>query len=227
MHAGLYLTYIGAPDSSILQKLISGFPNETQLKITKTRVLIDKWRQILSDLLLRNVLANELTISTDSIKIEFDNYGKPALANKKRHFNISHSNNLIVLATDDTPVGVDVEYIRPFSDIEDLITQFTQEEQRTYYSKLEEQRVDFFYELWTLKESYMKATGKGLSCSLQSFNIRVTDNEAILSRGIDSDIAWYFQRYTFDNQYKCAVCSRHRQFPKKAIIVKADDLLKQ
>lgn len=105
--------------------------------------------------------------------------------------------------------------------------QFTHEEQQTYYMKPKEQRVDFFYELWTLKESYMKATGKGLSCSLQSFNIRIIGDEASLSRGIDLDTAWYFQRYTFDNQYKCAVCSRHKGFPEKALVIKAYDLLKR
>jgi 4'-phosphopantetheinyl transferase len=143
-----------------------------------------------------------------------------------RHFNISHSNNVIVLATDDAPVGVDVEYIQPFSDLEDVITQFTQEEQNAYHTKPEAQRVDFFYELWTLKESYMKATGKGLSCSLQSFSISITNNKVVLSKGIDSDMDWHFQRYTFNDQYKCAVCGRHSQFPKEAVIVNAYDLLK-
>ncbi|HSX37497.1 MAG TPA: 4'-phosphopantetheinyl transferase superfamily protein [Chlamydiales bacterium] len=226
MHSGLYITYLGVPDNSILQKELPALSGEVQVKVTKSRILIDKWRHLLSDLLIRNVIAQELATAPDSIAVESDSYGKPILANRSRHFNISHSHNIIILATDDTPVGVDIEYIKPFSDLDSIITQFTQEEQQMYYAKYEEQRVGFFYELWTLKESYLKAIGKGLNCSLQSFSIRITDNEASLSRGIDPDIAWFFQRYTIDNQYQCAVCSRRGQFPKKALILKPCDLLK-
>lgn len=37
-------------------------------------------------------------------------------------------------------------------------------------------RLEYFYEIWTLKESYIKAVGMGLSISLNSFNICINDN---------------------------------------------------
>jgi 4'-phosphopantetheinyl transferase len=225
MRSCLYITYMCTPDNSILQKLVLGSSKKTQIKISNTPLLINKWRHLLTDLLIRKVLSQELNMRFNSIKINTNNFGKPELVNKKREFNISHSNNIIVLATDDLPVGVDVEYIQPLNDLEELIMQFTQEEQDEYYKRSTNERINLFYELWTLKESYLKATGKGLNCSLQSFNIRATEDKVILSSGIDSDAAWYFQRYMFNEQYKCALCSRHQEFPREALSIEAHDLL--
>jgi 4'-phosphopantetheinyl transferase len=220
----LYLVNTTNPKEAILQKVIPLLPNNSQIKILKNRLLVDQWRATLSDLLLRKILAHELAISFDSVKIEVDSYGKPFLKGGKRHFNLSHARDLIILATDNDHIGVDVECIRPFDELDHLLTQFSQEEKKLYQAQPKEQRIDFFYDLWTLKESYLKALGKGLSCSLDSFNIRVSDKEAQLSLGIDSDVSWHFKRYTFGTQYKCSVCARRNQFPENVSIIDVENL---
>lgn len=221
----LYLVYIPKPEENFSQKIIPFLPKNSQIKILKNRFPADQWRATLSELLLREMLAQELTVSPDTLQIQMDSYGKPFLKDRKRHFNLSHTGDAIILATDDSPIGVDIECICSFSDLDQLLTQFSQEEKCRYQEKAKEKRVDFFYELWTLKESYIKALGKGLSCSLDSFSINISDTEAHLSRGIDSDISWYFKCYTFGNQYKCAVCARHNQFPEGASIIEAENLV--
>ena len=80
------------------------------------------------------------------------------------HFNLSHGGNYAVLALSDAPVGVDVE---PVGRVRELVAQgaFTEEEQRflnEYAASDERRRAEAFAIVWTLKESVMKADGRGL-----------------------------------------------------------------
>lgn len=226
MSLHLYLLHTENPDDTVLMKIIPKLPHNSQEKILKNRSLKEQWRATLSELLLRNVLAQELGFAEASIKIEIDSQGKPFLKGEKRHFNLSHSEAMIVIATDDTPIGIDVEYVQPLDDLEHLLVNFSQEEQQAYQSRTPEQRVDFFYDLWTLKESYVKAVGKGLSYELDSFTIMISKKGTYLFKETGSlDTAWYFKRYTFGTKYKCAICARQNQFPEEALIVKVEDLV--
>lgn len=225
MPISLYLVHTPTPNSTLLQKAIPMLSEDTQIKLYKNRFIEDQWRVALSDLLLRKTLAQELGIPLNDVKIELDRYGKPFLHEKKRQFNLSHAGSIIILATDTNPIGIDIEYVRPLHDLEHLLANFSQEELEDFLAKDKEKQVEFFYQLWTLKESYIKALGTGLSCPLQSFSIRVIEKEAFLFRGVDSDVSWYFKCYTFGTDYKCAICARSNQFPEQATIVDIRKLL--
>ncbi len=49
-------------------------------------------------------------------------------------------------------------------------------EYETLLNQPDEMRLKYFYMIWTLKESYIKAEGKGLSIPLNSFSISITSN---------------------------------------------------
>ena len=67
------------------------------------------------------------------------------------------------------PLGIDIQRLRPVSP--DLYLRFfTKEECEYILSKSEENRTTAFFELWTLKESYLKATGLGLTLALSAFS---------------------------------------------------------
>lgn len=88
-----------------------------------------------------------------------DDNGKP-LSNKC-YFNISHSHGVVVLVVDSVPVGVDIELIRP---VEDDLKRFVTSEEEYIYIKDEQS----FYEIWTSKESLLKAVGTGLKDDLKT-----------------------------------------------------------
>ena len=79
--------------------------------------------------------------------------GKP-LSNDK-YFNISHSHGYIALVIDSVPVGIDIEKMRKVD--EGLINYISNEEEKQYIHDEES-----FFEIWTNKESLVKANGFGI-----------------------------------------------------------------
>lgn len=78
-------------------------------------------------------------------------------------FNISHTGNLAVCALGETELGIDIEQIRKVRESmkRRVLTEREQEWMETCTDKEEA-----FIRLWTLKESYLKATGEGLRRNL-------------------------------------------------------------
>jgi 4'-phosphopantetheinyl transferase len=80
-------------------------------------------------------------------------------------FNLSHTDGYLAIAismTDD--VGIDVEKIRTIRDAGNLMqTILHPAEQAELAAMSPQQREHWFYRLWTAKEAYTKAIGKGLS----------------------------------------------------------------
>lgn len=101
-----------------------------------------------------------------------DETGRPCLKGAPSHvdFNISHTQGLVVCAVSGCRVGVDAELIRPVR--ERLCRRVLAEEERellerTVLTHGEGAAAELFTRLWTLKESYGKATGAGLGYPLR------------------------------------------------------------
>jgi 4'-phosphopantetheinyl transferase len=86
-------------------------------------------------------------------------------------------------------------------------------------SKLQRQR---FFDLWTLKESYIKARGKGLAIPLKSFGFRFTkDNNILLDEQVKEAGHWRFWQLDDTEKYKLAVALRGTAaLPEKKLVVK-------
>lgn len=115
-------------------------------------------------------------------------------------FNLSHTEGLVVLAVAETDVGVDVEWLdRPGRTVELADRYFAPAEAAALQALPIELQRDRFFDLWTLKESYIKARGLGLAIPLASFtfsgfdtsppSLRVTVDPPYADR---PDTAWSF-----------------------------------
>lgn len=94
--------------------------------------------------------------------------GKPYICDSRFQFSISHSGNAVILAVAGYDVGCDVELIEK-ADIKVAKRFFTKNE---YYDIISSDNPDeMFYRIWTLKESYVKATGEGMKTPFNSFYI--------------------------------------------------------
>ncbi len=115
---------------------------------------------------VKTIAARKYNISKKNLNILFSKHGKPYFENiMDFHFNISHSKDLITVAISESPVGIDIEYIRN-PDLR-IAKRFCDEE---YNYITERDSTIRFFEIWTKKEAYLKYKGTGLSGGLKSIN---------------------------------------------------------
>jgi 4'-phosphopantetheinyl transferase len=183
----------------------------------------DRLRTLMSDLLTRSIIHKRSIVRNADIFFEQSEYGKPFLKGYPNfHFNISHSGQWVVCACGDSSVGIDIGQVKPTNYLEIAKHSFSNEEYKDLLAKVEDERLASFYEIWTLKESYIKFLGYGLSIPLNSFSIKGYEGTFEL---VDSKIKrLYFKRYDLDKDYKLAVCSNENRFPRDIEIVGIDYL---
>lgn len=146
----------------------------------KSRVLAFRRKEpayvsVVAGLLLQELVEKQLGIRPDELVLEKNENGKPWIKDYPEfYFNISHAGDYVVLAYGDVPLGVDIEQIRGKENLRVARRCFTEREyayvsgQKEVEDSLSAER--FFY-LWTMKESYLKLTGDGISVPLNSFEI--------------------------------------------------------
>ncbi|MEH2331393.1 4'-phosphopantetheinyl transferase HetI [Nostoc sp.] len=133
--------------------------------------------------ILRTILGNYLGIQPLQVEFNYQQRGKPVLADRFADsglaFNLSHSQGLGLCAVNCTcQIGVDLEYIRPMSDLEALAKRFfLAREYEMLRSLSHNQQQEVFFRYWTCKEAYLKATGDGLS-QLEQIEVSLTLTES-------------------------------------------------
>ncbi|HEY0827258.1 MAG TPA: 4'-phosphopantetheinyl transferase superfamily protein [Bacilli bacterium] len=196
----------------VFNNLMNKIEETKQKKICAYRQQADKERSILGDILIRIMLFNHFGWVDTGQPFAINQYGKPSLIGRtEMQFNLSHSGDWIVCAVSSNPIGIDVEKINVV-DLSIANRFFSKEEQTALFSRSEEEKLPYFYELWTLKESYIKAIGKGLSEPLNQFTIH-TDSNGIKLVTDRSNTNWQFRQYNLDPEYKLSVCTVKNSFP--------------
>lgn len=183
-------------------------------KIDSFRFSDDKQRSLIGDLIVQIFYAKELNLKPFEIEFDHNEHGKPYLKDyPKAHFNISHSGNYVVVAFSDCAVGIDIEKNKG-NRLKVAKRFFTKEEIDDLYAFSEvEKQIDYFYQLWTLKESYVKAIGKGISMSLSSFSLKKFYNDYRL-RYSSEDMGFQFVTYNVHPDYACHLCTKFILKPK-------------
>ncbi|HRX16420.1 MAG TPA: 4'-phosphopantetheinyl transferase superfamily protein [Spirochaetota bacterium] len=71
----------------------------------------------------------------------------------------------------DKPVGIDIEYIRERVMLNQLASRFFhKDELRKFKSLDKDYSIEYFYRIWTRKESYLKFFGIGVGENLKEFS---------------------------------------------------------
>lgn len=189
-------------DLSMLEKTIS----PQRLKYAKQyHQKKDFIRSTLSSALLYYAL-NKNGIDKKDINIEKSSMGKPFLKNFKNiDFNITHSGDWVACAINISNIGIDIEQIKDI-DITDFKEILTTKEIIYINEKLEN-----FYQIWTLKESYLKALGTGIYKPLSSFTIQPYDKHyAKVFQNDKEEKQWYFYNFNLDKKHSCSICSQSK-----------------
>lgn len=196
---------------SQFEELLSVVDKKKRTRIEKFVKFEDAQRTLIADVLTRLMLCTKFDLRADYIEFYYNDYGKPYLkGHNSIHFNASHSKDWIVCAVGDKPLGVDIQHISPIdSRIAEVF--FSVEENKNLEYTPADKKLEYFYDLWTLKESYVKAIGKGLSIPLDSFSILKHEACIFLKSTIDNN-GYYFRQYDIDRNYKLSVCGSDSTF---------------
>lgn len=198
---------------------------DRQEYVSKFRRTSDYQRSVLGDALAHRMLRDKLGRERMNMEIIRNAYGKPFLKDHDNlHFNVSHSGQWVVCAVGYKPVGIDVEKMENI-DMDIAKRYFHKTEFNALLNCPPSERLFRFFDLWTLKESYIKAVGKGLHLPLDSFVMERQDGEWEWAPVVgENGGTYYFKQYALEEGYKLSVCSMDRHFPKQIQYVTADEL---
>lgn len=160
---------LGAPGA--LDEALSQLSHYRREKVAPYRFERGKWLSAGAGLLLDNMLM-EHGLRERDMEYATGDHGKPLLRNHPElHFSLSHSGTLVACALGDEPMGVDVQTIVK---LRRGLVEYTMSEAEIKrldaMASIDEQEL-FFTQLWTLKESYVKATGRGLTHEFPAFDV--------------------------------------------------------
>jgi 4'-phosphopantetheinyl transferase len=142
--------------------------------------------------------------------------GKPQLvepADSPLRFNLSRTAGLVACAvTRDKELGVDVEDLEAPGETEKVAeSYFARSEVVALQSLPVRRRRDRFFEYWTLKESYLKARGLGLSVPLDRFAFSFDGNQPCVCSDPelgDDDSSWRFRLVRPNRRHLIAISVR-------------------
>ena len=176
----------------------------------------DRHVYLIAHALLRTTLFSYTGINPAAWTFSAGPNGRPEISGPpgapRIRFSLSHTRDLAALAVSSgDDVGVDVEYLARPTNCLELARQFFAPVEAAHLASLPpEQRTVAFFEYWTLKEAYVKATGLGLSMPLGSFWFELRDPPVVGFAGVGDERPsdWQFARIRLGSGYTGAVAVR-------------------
>lgn len=197
---------------SCKDELYGLLPADSRQLIDSYKKPADLQRSLLGESLTRKIISQKTGLRPESLRISRSSKGKPRLDDHSHfHFNITHSGNWIAVVFSDREVGIDIEKCRP-PQYRIAERYFSPKEVAVLNKLKNKDKESYFFDLWTMKESYLKLLGKGLTRSLGSFSVvkingvfRLEEQDQLL------DSVHFFQPHV-DPDYKLAICARSDDF---------------
>lgn len=160
-------------ESHLLKQLSNLVSNEKKERMKRLLNSCDINRTLIGDLLIRSLICQKYKINHEEIRFRYNEYGKPFVEKfSDFHFNVSHSGEWVVCATANFNVGIDIEKVSEIEAFKLAHEFFSADEFYDISNMNSDEQINYFYDLWTLKESYIKTIGKGLYIPLNSFSIK-------------------------------------------------------
>lgn len=181
-----------------------------QNRASRFRFRVDHDLFVIGRYITRILLAYYTESTPQSVKITPDSFGKPT-CEKNLFFNISHSGDQLLLGFSNSEIGVDIERKDPSVHIEKIVeSHFSKNEFQEIKNCTKGERADTFFQIWTKKESLIKAIGKGLSIPLKDFNVANRDGKVLWEFQANEDYGnWYVQNIETEQGFKSAFATQN------------------
>ena len=222
----IYYIYIASvlPDEDKWHGLRNWISEEAYRELSHIKNERVRFFRLVGESLVRYVLKDRWNIAPSSYQIVRQAKGKPYLKGESElFFNISHSGNYLVCAFSDREVGVDIEK-RKEARMKVANRFFHPVEVENLMQEDQEGRDRLFYDLWAIKESFLKYIGTGLTRPLSSFRVSCEKGKINLYEG-EKKLSLYVEACEIDSEYACYVCSESCFKPKVQSLL-LEDLLK-
>ena len=194
-----YCTPEDIDSATLLARYVELLNDDERRRWQRFRFPEHRHQYLVTRALVRSVLSEYENTAPQHWRFSAGEHGKPEIAAEqnpqKLRFNLSHTDGLIVCAVVRRhDIGADVEDHQRNASYLELAERFfsAEEAHRLRNTPLTQQQRRFF-DYWTLKESYIKARGVGLSQSLQQFGFRFGE----VSAWFDSRLNENPQRWRF------------------------------
>ena len=205
--------------------LLQYLPEEGKSRVRNRLNATSKLQTVAGELLARYSVGQFLGKADQEISLVFGEKGKPHIANLKNiHFNISHSGQYVVCAVAQDEIGIDVERVRKVN-LRIAERFFSEPEINDLMARNEEDRMQYFITLWTIKESYLKAIGRGLTQHLNSFTICKNDDSYLLTGNQEAE-GFGIETHELSTDYMMAVCAPLPYSPCNINHVSLEDIIK-
>ncbi len=162
-------------DQDLLQKLTGLLSKQELTTANKFRqpALRDRYIQVRGQ--LRTSLAEYLGVQPAALEFGIGTYGKPYLKQHPLYFNLSHSADRLVIAISNLEnIGIDIEYTQPRTNLRALAQRcFSAGEFHLWQQLPLSQQHKLFYQLWTKKEAFVKAVGRGIVLGLSNCELNL------------------------------------------------------
>ena len=180
--------------------LLPTLPDDRQRRVLACRSPEDQSRTAGAGWLLQFALEQAGVPASQQVFVQ-NPWGKPLLQNREDlHFSLSHSGHWAVCALSDAPVGVDVEQPRC---TEAVARRFFRSDELTALDPV------FLTRLWTAKEAFVKALGRGLTIPLDSFAVRLGPDSAELEQSY-TPLPYRLHEYRLGDDLLCLCAADDR-----------------
>jgi len=193
----LYIAEISFQDKDKYREILNSVSDERRKKTLSYKIFEDRYRSAAAGYLAEKYAGGNIIV---------DENGKPK--SDRCFFNISHSGKYVIVAVSDKECGCDIEKT-------DENVNFGRISER-FFTESENEYIDFarerFFEIWTLKESYLKCIGTGFHKPLNGFSVKFEeereDGKKIFSVSQnDFECRFSLVNFFFDN-YEISVCEK-------------------
>ena len=163
--------------NEIVKQAYDGLASDIRDQIACYRTSEVRNRQTIAKSSLLSILGSYLGAEASSLRIASDQFGKPSVGRSLfpdvPEFSVSHAEQLGLFAlTRRGSIGVDVERIVALPELADIVSSCFSDYERRWFEALPQERQGrCFFAVWTIKEAYLKAIGKGMAVSPASVEV--------------------------------------------------------
>lgn len=209
----LRVYYTELPEYVLLDEKNIPLSSYRRERLRKVKAPAVRRQMLCAELLLIQAVREWSFEAVVPLEIQEGEKGKPGFVSLPLFFSLSHSGPFIACALSDHEVGIDIQKRSGYR--ESLAKRCFSDRERRYLEKCTD-RDAVFTEIWCLKESYLKATGEGITRPMSDFSLAFDDPLTLA----DSDDVRFWQR--MDARYHLAVCTLNGGVPDPDRIVKAE-----